>query len=232
MSEPLDLPANFDLTTRLFPLPNVVFFPAVTLPLHVFEPRYRQMTADSLATDKLITMALLRPGWEAEYDGRPPLYTVGCIGKIIGEEKLKDGRYNLMLRGLRRVRILHEPLTQKPYRSAKIELLEDLIAPPADLFDLASKLVDQARRWFKEMGIASDKALRQLSTELPANLLSDVLAFALPLDLVFKQQLLEELSIMRRTEQLGEYLESHGPPSPKMQSEPETRQFPPEFSSN
>jgi Lon protease-like protein len=82
----------------LFPLPNVVLFPNVVLPLHIFEARYREMTADALKGDRIIGMVLLRPGWEGSYEGRPPIYDVGCAGVITHAEKLEDGRYNLVLR--------------------------------------------------------------------------------------------------------------------------------------
>ena len=80
----------------LFPLPNVVLFPTVSLPLHIFEPRYRDMVADALDGDRIIGMALLRPGWEANYEGRPPIYPVGCAGLITHSERLPDGRYNIV----------------------------------------------------------------------------------------------------------------------------------------
>ena len=96
----------------LFPLPTAVLFPNVFLPLHVFEPRYREMVADALNSDRLIGMALLRPGWEADYDGRPAVYPVGCSGVITHVERLADGRYNIVLRGLDRFRIVDEDRTQ------------------------------------------------------------------------------------------------------------------------
>ena len=76
----------------LFPLPNVVLFPNVFLPLHIFEPRYREMVADALADDRMIGMVLLRPGWEHDYEGRPPIYPVGTSGLITNVERLPDGR--------------------------------------------------------------------------------------------------------------------------------------------
>src|SRR5204863_9636969 len=91
---------HFKGTARLFPLPNVVLFPHVVQPLHIFEPRYRQMTADALAGDQLIAPALLRPGWEGDYEGRPATYPVVCVGKIVSEQQLPDGRFNILLRGL------------------------------------------------------------------------------------------------------------------------------------
>src|SRR5438876_645259 len=104
----------------LFPLPNVVLFPNVFLPLHIFEPRYRAMVADALASDRMIGMVLLKPGWEAEYEGRPPIYPIGCSGVITHVERLKDGRYNLVLRGVERFRILQED-DGRSYRRATVD---------------------------------------------------------------------------------------------------------------
>src|SRR5439155_19684170 len=89
---------QFGGVARLFPLPNVVLFPHVVQPLHIFEPRYRQMTADALEDDRLIALVLLQPGWEADYEGRPSVCTMTCVGRIIAEQRLPDGRYNLLLR--------------------------------------------------------------------------------------------------------------------------------------
>jgi Lon protease-like protein len=106
----------------IFPLPNVVLFPNVFLPLHIFEPRYRQMTEDALAGDRIIGMVLLRPGYEADYHGAPPIYPVGCSGLITHSEILDDGRYNLVLRGLEKFSIQSEepPAAGRQYRSAVI----------------------------------------------------------------------------------------------------------------
>src|SRR6516164_287400 len=112
---------NFEGIARLFPLPNMVLFPFVIQPLHIFEERYRQMTADALASDRLICMALLRPGWEAEYSGRPPIHSVACLGRIVADQRLDDGRYNLLLRGLARVRIVEEIEPGQTYRRARVE---------------------------------------------------------------------------------------------------------------
>ena len=76
----------------LFPLPNVVLFPNVFLPLHIFEPRYRQMVADALDTDRMIGMVLLRPGWDRDYEGNPPVYAMGCSGVITHVDRQSDGQ--------------------------------------------------------------------------------------------------------------------------------------------
>src|SRR3954454_13738855 len=108
----------------LFPLPNVVLFPNVFLPLHIFEPRYREMVADALASDRMIGMVLLRPGWDRDYEGRPPIYSVGCSGLLTHNERLSDGRYNIVIRGIERFRIVEEDHTLS-YRRAAIEPLRD-----------------------------------------------------------------------------------------------------------
>ena len=93
-------------TIPIFPLPSVVLFPNVFLPLHIFEPRYRQMVTDALSGDRIIGMTLLKAGDEA--DGDPPVYDVGCSGVITHVERLADGRFNLILRGVEKFRILGE----------------------------------------------------------------------------------------------------------------------------
>src|ERR1043166_7685398 len=108
MSDEASPLADFGGTARLFPLPDLVLFPHVVQPLHVFEPRYRQLLADALADDRLLALALLRPGWEEDYDKQPPIYDVVCLGRVFQEERLPDGRYNLMLHGLSRARVLQE----------------------------------------------------------------------------------------------------------------------------
>src|SRR4051794_36501753 len=111
---------------RLFPLPDLVLFPHVAQPLRVFEPRYRQLMADALAGDRLITMALLRPGWESEYHLSPAIHPVVCVGRITQEERLPDGRYTLLLQGLGRARVVEELETDRLYRVARIEALPDV----------------------------------------------------------------------------------------------------------
>jgi uncharacterized protein len=118
-------------TIPLFPLPNVVLFPGVFLPLHIFEPRYREMTEDALSGDRMIGMTLLKPGYEAEYEGRPPIYAVGCIGLITHAERLRDGRFNLVLQGVERFRVRDEDWSRS-YRLAAIERLGGDIASPGE----------------------------------------------------------------------------------------------------
>jgi len=105
----------------IFPLPNVVLFPEVMLPLHIFEPRYRQMVRDAQEnTPPLIGMALLRGNWQEQYDGRPEIFPICCVGEMVRLEPLQDGRFNILLKGLRECRITQE-LSGKMYREAVVE---------------------------------------------------------------------------------------------------------------
>ncbi|MBI2990807.1 MAG: LON peptidase substrate-binding domain-containing protein [Deltaproteobacteria bacterium] len=104
----------------VFPLPNVVLFPKVHLPLHIFEPRYRQMVKDAMAGPKLIGMALLRGDWSKNYHGNPDIYPVGCVGEIVSATPVPDGRFNIVLYGLREYHIQEQILEQSPYRQARV----------------------------------------------------------------------------------------------------------------
>jgi Lon protease-like protein len=112
-------------TIPIFPLPNVVLFPNVFLPLHIFESRYRDMVKDALASDRIIGMVLLQPGFEANYEGRPPVYPVGCAGVITHSEPLPDGRFNIVLRGIEKFRMVGED-ESRPYRLAHIEAVPEV----------------------------------------------------------------------------------------------------------
>ena len=113
----------------IFPLPNVVLFPNVFLALHIFEPRYRQMFTDALAGNRMIGMVLLQPGYQADYDGQPPVYTTGCSGMITHSERLEDGRYNVVLRGLEKFTIAREeaPPPGRLYRTAVINGVDETV---------------------------------------------------------------------------------------------------------
>src|SRR4051812_25773792 len=155
MSDDTNELVGFKGIVKLFPLPNLVLFPQVIQPLHIFEPRYRQLMADALAEDRLITMALLQPGWEEDYHLKPPIYPIVCIGQIHQEERLPDGRYNLLLRGLHRARVLEEPKTDRLYRLARVELLDDIPVPflPTEQV-LRRQLGEQVTAWFATQSAA------------------------------------------------------------------------------
>ncbi len=181
----------------LFPLPNVVLFPNVFLPLHIFEPRYREMVADVLEGDRLIGMVLLKPGWERDYEGRPPVYPIGCSGLITHAERLPDGRYNIVLRGLERFRIAHEDHSRS-YRRASVDRLIEQQLDPAD------------RQAIKNQRVKLEAMLAP-AVEKPSALgdedLINALAQYLDLEAVEKQALLEQHGLRARADSLVELLE-------------------------
>ena len=220
--------ANFGGTARLFPLPNLVFFPRAVQPLHIFDPRYRHITADALAGDRLIALVLPRPGWDQDYAGNFPLHPVACLGHIDADQRLPDGRYNLLLRGLTRVRLLGEVPDGKLYRTARAEVLADGPPPePAEARRLRAALAEQVLPRF---AAPAREQLRDLfQGELPLAALCDILAFALPLPVEQKQALLEQLDVGGRAERLLTLLDALGPVPP---GDAADRKFPPDFSAN
>ena len=195
----------------IFPLPNVVLFPNVFLPLHIFEARYREMVADALASDRLIGMVLLRPGWERDYEGRPPVYPIGCSGVITHVERLADGRYNIVLRGLERFRIVGEE-DGKAYRRASIEPLaertlgtDERQAVRNTRARLEALLAATLRRARRE-GPDAAPDLHTASAMCDEDLVN-ALAQYLDLEPLERQALLEHDSLSSRAESLVELLE-------------------------
>lgn len=221
----------FDGEVRLFPLPNLVFFPHTLQPLHIFEPRYRQMTADALGGDRLIALVLVNSESGSGSKTEPPIHPVACLGRIIADQLLSDGRSNLLLRGLSRVRIIEEIPNGKMYRSAKVELIPDRGDAPVDmLMELRKQLEEKILPRFKEGPIA--KQLNDLfHSELSLGALTDILAFALPVPLEWKQKMLEEPSEDVRANMLLEGFEMISPPNVSIVGNP-NRKFPPDFSPN
>jgi Lon protease-like protein len=222
--------ATFSGVARLFPLPNLVLYPHVMQPLHVFEERYREMVEDALAGDKLIAMAVLEPGWEDEYEGRPPVSQYACLGKIVAHHKLDDGRYNLLLLGVQRVRIVHELDPLRSFRQASVELIEDRydFKTPAERKELQEKLISAFRKHLPCACQLPEQLEEMLSSHLPLGLLTDLAAYALPLELEVKQQLLAECRVSARAEILLAEVEHLATAAAANSSRP----FPPSFSDN
>ena len=187
----------------LFPLPNVVLFPNVFLPLHIFEPRYRQMVGDALAGDRIIGMALLRPGWEGSYEGRPPVYPVGCAGLITHAERLHDGRYNIVLRGLEKFQLLEED-SSRSYRLARVEGITE-VTPSEERDEMRT-----ARRRLESLLVPQPEG-RGVDPKVPPSMpdedLVNALAQYLELEPVEKQALLERDGLLARCRSLIELLE-------------------------
>jgi uncharacterized protein len=128
-TEPLE---RADLTALpIFPLPDAALFPGATLPLHVFESRYRDLARDTLRGRGTLAIARLQPGFERDYDGRPPVFEICGAGRIVDHRLRPDGRYDLVLHGLARIRIVEELAPLRPYRQVRAIALEDSPSDPA-----------------------------------------------------------------------------------------------------
>jgi uncharacterized protein len=224
---------EFGGVARLFPLPGLVFFPHATQPLHIFEPRYRALTADALGGDRLIALVLLKEGWEEDYDDRPAIHRVAGLGRIVADQLLPDGRYNLILRGIARVRITEEFSCDMPFRQARVTVLEDESTADVDeLMGLRTALADLMLPRVNE-GPSREQLRALFKGELPLGQLCDVLAFALPLPPEAKQALLEELVVPARARMLMEaFTAVTGGPPPKPVGAGTGKRFPPDFSRN
>jgi len=209
-------PASFSGTVPVFPLPNCVLFPGMFLPLHIFEPRYRAMTADALGGERLIAMALLKPGWEKDYEGAPAIHEIVCVGKIVEDAKLEDGRYNIVLLGLSRARILEE-VGKGPYRVARVEVLEEKASD--------EKRTGRKRRVLFELYAAIMRTVNKGAVpvppdDVPLGMLVDLVVPFVVKEPGVKQQLLERLDPEERYESLMERLgvpeRIENPPRPKV----------------
>ncbi len=189
----------------LFPLPNVVFFPNTFLPLHIFEPRYHQMVKDTLETDGLIGMALLKPGFRDQYQESPPIYEMVCLGQIVRAEVLPENKYNIILHGLKRARVKHIHV-EKPYRKAKVEVVEEAFKPLSirkqahlrdQLFEAFSRVIEPPHWGFTVFS----------APHLDLGVLSDLITSSFPCDPVEKQRILETIRPEDRVHELIKILE-------------------------
>jgi Lon protease-like protein len=204
------VPEHFSGRARLFPLPNLVLFPHVIQPLHIFERRYVEMLLDAIEDDRLIAMSLLQSGWEADYEGRPPLAPVACLGRVVTWQAQGSARYNLLLLGIQRVRILHELPAARSFREAEVEILPDQYPPQTEELRpaLHHKLVATFERLLPRIK-DSEELFSQLSIDsVSLGTLTDVIAYALDLELPLKQALLTEPCVDRRATMLLSHLGS------------------------
>ena len=196
-------------TIPIFPLQDVMLFPNVSRPLHIFEPRYRAMVADALKGDRIIGMVLLRPGYEADYEGRPPVYPIGCAGVITDVEQLPDGRYAILLRGLVKFRVTSEDQS-RAYRLARVEAMPE----KTDDKDGAALHNERARL---EALLAASVApgSKPPPPEFPDELLVNGLAQYLAIDPIDRQELLEREGVLSRAHALIELLEKKAAAPPR-----------------
>ncbi len=226
-----DLPADFSGRVRLFPLPNLVMFPHAIQPLHVFEPRYVAMLEDAMKQDQLLAMALLKPGWESEYDARPAVFPATCIGRIVSQTKLPDGTHNLILRGLCRAAIEHELPPEHAYRMADVTVMNEQSPDSLEQqTELRQTLTQRFEKQLSDMASGQEQLAQLLDVRLPVGILTDVIAFSLDLTTILKQEFLSEPDAGVRAQRLIEILDDVA--DLRLRGNEAGPQFPPRFSDN
>jgi len=190
----------------IFPLAGALLFPRAQLPLHIFEERYREMVRDALAGPGRIGMIQPKPAvGDAEEGDHPPLFRTGCLGEIVGVEELDDGRFNIVLQGSHRFRLIAEADIGTPYRQADVDLaaFDDSEPDPLPLI-LRSAVEREARRFGDALGLAVDwDAVGRLDDEMLVNAIAQVA----PFDPGAKQALLEEPGLAGRAELVVQLME-------------------------
>lgn len=181
----------------LFPLPNLVLLPGAIAPLHIFEPRYRQMMVDVLDDDCRIAMALLKPGWEKHCHGPAAICPVVCVGRVLTHELLPDGRCNLLLQGQSRAAVVREH-AGKAYRQAEVELLPQKSPPEAALTGVRRQMLELMSRGILAQAEAAKAFRKLLSGGTSTAIIADMLAFHFIDHIGIKQRLLEEIDVARR----------------------------------
>lgn len=187
-----------ELLLPIFPLPNVVFFPKIFLPLHIFEPRYKQMIEDVLNGERQIGMILLQEGWQADYFGSPPVHRIGCMGKIETYEKLPQGRFNILLHGVHRFEIV-QFVQEKPYRLAKVRMLKDLpfLLEQQDQLKARDALLEKFLTYLTEV-LGMELQEDRLDRTAPLETVVNQVAAVLDIPVQKKQTLLEIMAMESR----------------------------------
>jgi Lon protease-like protein len=190
------------LRVPIFPLAGAILFPRAQLPLHIFEPRYREMVRD--AVDGAGRIAMIQPH-RIDDDNQAPLFDVGCIGDVVGIEELDDGRFNIVLLGANRFRLVREAEVDAPYRCAEVdvEAFNDEEPPPLSLAGRA-EVEREARRLGDALGLAIDWAdVSRLDDEMLVNAIAQVA----PFDIGAKQALLEQERLDDRADLLVQLMQ-------------------------
>jgi Lon protease-like protein len=186
----------------IFPLPELTFFPHTLLPLHIFEARYRAMVTDCLARDRRLSVVGLKPGYEAAYDGKPPVYAIASAGSIVRCERLASGRFNVLLKGEHRIRIEREVPTDTLYRMAAVMPLGEVGEERPALPTLARTIRERCVQILEALGRGSSEMRESLEVvRSPAELGDQVASGVIP-DAAVRRALLEELDVERRLERL------------------------------
>ncbi len=194
---------EFTNRARVFPLPHLVLFPHVIQPLHIFEPRYCDLLEDALRGDRLVAMGVLAPGWESDYEGRPALCSVACLGRVVVSKKLDSGAHNVLLSGVARVRLLRELPPARRFREAEVEVLGDHYpSDEAERAALRGRLRDALATSLPALIQDPQRLGPFLGDDVPLGHLTDVVSYLLDIATADKGALLAEPNVHRRAELL------------------------------
>jgi Lon protease-like protein len=225
--EPLAFsPDQFSGLARIFPLPNLVMFPHVMQALHVFEPRYRALFEEAIDDDRLVALGVLAAGWENDYEGRPPLRSTACLCRIATHQRTDQGTYNVLVLGVRRLKLVRELPPKKLFRVVEAELLDD-VQPDAtapEAADLQQQLLAAFKAAMPRIPDAYEQLDQLLGSQITLGMLADIVAYTIDLGLDVKMRLLQECDVIRRTQILLEAIAARPRPA--------RRTFPPDFSPN
>lgn len=185
----------------VFPLPDVVFFPKTKLPLHVFEPRYQELVKETIQNRQLIGMFVLAPGWEEDYYGNPPVHPVGCAGEMVEVESQEEGKFDIVLKGIYRARLIEE-VQWNPYRRARVEVLSDDRIGKG----IAAMVKNLMADFQKLCTVAGSADTPDVTAGSDFETIVNSVATVLPLGLEFKLQLLQQDDLMIRARKLREFI--------------------------
>ena len=190
----------------IFPLPNAVLLPGGLMPLHVFEPRYREMVQDALAGHSLLAIARLRPGYQRDYHGRPPVYALAGIGRIIACDETADGRYMMVVRGVGRVDVSRELPAERSYREVAARLLPDAPCCQDKLGRAHGQLLALCERLSQALDRGGDQLRSLLASCACPGACADATAAALVYDHDERQAPLERLDPVARLDRVAEHV--------------------------
>ncbi len=190
----------------IFPLPELTFFPHTLLPLHVFEARYRTMVMDCLARDKRMAVVGLKPGYEPAYEGKPAVYPVAGVGRIVQCERLATGRFNLLLKGEGRVRIDRELPSDTLYRMIAGSLLGETGAERDGVGALAARVTGRCLGILRAVNRPTAEMEKALAGAAPGTVCDRIASAIIP-EAAARQALLEEVDVERRLSKLAEGLD-------------------------
>jgi len=190
----------------IFPLPELTFFPRTLLPLHVFEARYRTMVMDCLARDKRMAVVGLKPGYEPAYEGKPAVYPVAGVGRIVQCERLATGRFNILLKGEGRVRIDRELPSDTLYRMVAGSLLGETGAERDGVGALAARVTGRCLGILRAVNRPTAEMEKALAGAAPGTVCDRIASAIIP-GAAARQALLEEVDVERRLSKLAEGLD-------------------------